>query len=106
MRIDRGPTLEEIRSSVENGRIVSFRCMSGEEVRGNVLDAKLDHAIGRVALVMEQQNTGLIWFARYRYGSVRWQCGDLSTWNLRRGDIEEVSHERRRRMVPCQCGAE
>lgn len=97
MRIDRGPSLEDIRCSVMDGRIVTFLSMHGDKVRGKVLDAKLDAGIGRVALTLEEEQTGLIWFARYRYGSVRWQCGDISTWHLRRSDIEDLSRYASRR---------
>lgn len=97
MRIDHGPSLEDIRCSVMDGRIVTFISMHGDKVRGKVLDAKLDPGIGRVALTLEEEQTGLIWFARYRYGSVRWQCGDICTWHLRRSDIEDLSRYTLRR---------
>ncbi len=93
MRIDRGPSLDEIKSSFMNGTIVTFTSMHGDRIRGTVLDAKLDPGIGRVALMLEEEKSALIWFARYRYGSVRWQCGDIGTWNLRRSDIENLSRD-------------
>ncbi len=90
MRIDRGPTLDEIRESVQNGAIVTFSNVNGEKVRGRVIDAKLDHGIGRVSLMLEEYDTGLVWFARYRYGNVRWSCGDIGTWHLKRSEIEDL----------------
>lgn len=93
MRIDRGPTLDEIRDSVANGTLVTFSNVNGEQVRGGVLDAKLDRGIGRVSLVLEESETGLVWFARYRYGNVRWSCGDIGTWNLKRTEIEHLKRE-------------
>jgi len=92
MRIDSGPTLADIRSSTMYGTIVIFFNSCGEQVRGKVLDAKLDPGLGRVALVLEEEKTGLIWFARYRYCSSRCTSGDIVTWNLRRNEIENVAN--------------
>jgi hypothetical protein len=93
MRIDRGPSLAEIRASVAKGAIVTFSNVHGEQVRGKVLDAKVHPGTGRVALMLEEERTGLIWFARYRYGSVRWSCGDIATWNLTRSEIENLPED-------------
>ena len=91
MRIDRGPSLAEIRSSVENGTVVEFGNRSGERVRGRVLEGRLDPGIGRVNLTLEEDPTGLIWFARYRWGSIRCSTGDIATWNLKRHELEELN---------------
>ena len=53
MRIDKGPTLAELRMSAEIGTSVEFQNVNGERVRGRVLDGKLDAGIGRVNLVLE-----------------------------------------------------
>jgi len=89
MRIDYGPGLDEIRDSVRNGSIVRFSNIRGEEVRGLVLDARVESKIGRVALVLEEIGTGLVFFARYRVGG-KWSCGDIVSWQLKRNDIEEL----------------
>lgn len=99
MRIDRGPSLAELRLSAEDGTIVEFRNMNGERVRGRVLDGRLDAGIGRVNLVLEEDGTGLIWFARYRYGSIRCASGDIVTWNLKRHELEDLSRNSRWRKV-------
>lgn len=91
MRIDRGPSLVELRRSVESGVIVEFRNVNGERVRGRVLDGKLDAGIGRVNLVLEEDRTGIIWFARYRWASVACASGDIITWNLRRHEVEDLA---------------
>ncbi len=91
MRIDRGPSLAEIRSSAENGTIVEFSNSNGERVRGRVLEGRLDPGVGRVNLVLEEGRTGLIWFARYRWASIRCATGDIITWNLKRDELEELT---------------
>jgi len=91
MRIDGGPSLAEIRLSITEGTIVTFFNKSGERLRGRVLDAKLDPGIGRVSLVLEEEKNRLIWFARYRFGSIRCATGDIVTWNLRRNEIQNIS---------------
>jgi hypothetical protein len=92
MRIDGSPSLAEIRSSIMDGTVVVFFNHCGEQVRGKVLDAKLDPEVGRVALALEEERTGLVWFARYCYGSVRCASGDIVTWNLRRNQIENMAN--------------
>ena len=92
MRIDRGPSLSEIRMSVIEGIIVEFANENGEQVRGKVVEAKPDQGVGRVALVLEEDQTGLIWFARYRYGRIECGAGDIATWKLRRCDIENLTN--------------
>jgi hypothetical protein len=57
-----------------------------------VVEAKLDPGIGRVALVLEEEQTGLVWFARYRYGRIGCCTGDIATWKLRRCDIEKLTN--------------
>lgn len=89
MRIDYGPGLDEIRDSVRNGTIVKFSNIRNEEVRGVVLDARVETRTGRVALVMEECGTRLVFFARYRKGD-KWSCGDIVSWKLTRNDIEEL----------------
>jgi len=91
MRIDRGPGLAELQLSVENGTIVEFRNASGERVRGRVLEGKLDPGMGRVSLVLEEDRTGLIWFARYRWGSIRCASGDIITWSLKRHELIDLA---------------
>lgn len=91
MRIDRGPSLAEIRSSAENGTVVEFGNCNGERVRGRVLEGRLDPGIGRVNLVLEGDRTGLIWFARYRWASIRCATGDIVTWNLKRHELEDLN---------------
>jgi hypothetical protein len=91
MRIDQGPSLAEIRSSAENGAVVEFGNRNGERVRGRVLEGRLDPGIGRVNLVLEEDRTGLIWFARYRWASIHCATGDIITWNLKSDELEELS---------------
>ncbi len=93
MRIDRGPSLSEITSSAGNGAIVEFRNVDGGTVRGRVLNGKLDPGIGRVALVLEEEGTGLIWFARYRYGRLSCSSGDIITWNLKSCELVDLAGE-------------
>lgn len=94
MRIDSGPNFDEIRDSVENGNVVTFRSMRGEEVRGVVVDAKVDAEEGRAALMVEEQTTGAVYFGRYSHRGGRLSCGDLVSWHLRRDAIEELRRER------------
>ncbi len=91
MRIDRGPSLDELRLSAEAGSVVEFRNGNGDRIRGRVLDGRLDPGIGRVNLVLEEDRTGLIWFARYRKISLACVSGDIVTWNLKRRDLEDLA---------------
>lgn len=91
MRIDQGPSLAELRLSSENGTVVEFRNFNGKRVRGRVLDGRLDAGAGRVNLVLEEDHTGLVWFARYRWGSVGCASGDIVTWNLKRTELEDLA---------------
>jgi len=93
MRIDRGPNFDEIRDSVRSGNIVTFRSIGGEEVRGVVVEAKVDRETGRAALMVEEHITGQVYFARYSPRSGRCSCGDLVSWRLRRNAIEELRRE-------------
>jgi len=93
MRIDSGPSFDEIRDSVENGKVVSFRSIRGEEVRGVVLDAKVDPERGRAVLMVEEQSTGTVHFARYTHRGGRWSCGDVVSWHLTRSAIQELRKE-------------
>jgi hypothetical protein len=77
--------------SAEIGTSVEFQNVNGERVRGRVLDGKLDAGIGRVNLVLEEDRTGLIWFARYRWGSVGCVSGDIVTWNRKRQELEDLA---------------
>ena len=81
MRIDSGPNFDEIKDSVENGNVVTFRNNAGEEVRCVVVDAKVDPENGRAALMVEEQATGAVYFARYNHRGGRSSCGDLVTWH-------------------------
>jgi hypothetical protein len=91
MRIDRGPGLAELQLSVENGTIVEFRNVNGERVRGRVLEGRLDPNVGRVNLVLEEDGTGLIWFARYRWGFRGCASGDIITWRLKRHELVDLA---------------
>lgn len=102
MRIDRGPGLAELQLSAENGTIVEFRNVSGERVRGRVLEGKLDPGMGRVSLVLEEDRTGLIWFARYRWGSVRCASGDIVTWSLKRHELIDLAWNGQWRKCACE----
>ena len=83
--------MAEIRSSAENGMVVEFGNRNGERVRGRVLEGRLDPEIGRVNLVLEEDRTGLIWFARYRWASIRCATGDIITWHLKRYELEDLT---------------
>lgn len=62
MRIDSGPNYDEVRDSVENGKVVTFRSNRGEEARRSALNAKADRQQGRAASNVEEQN--------YRYKDI------------------------------------
>ena len=93
MRFDSGPNFDEIRDSIENGKVVTFRSIRGEEVRGVVVDAKVDPEKGRAALMVEEQTTGAVYFARYSHLGGRYSCGDLVSWHLTRDAIQELRRE-------------
>jgi hypothetical protein len=93
MRIDYGPDFDEIRDSIQNGTVVTFGSSSGETVRCVVLDAKMDHTSGRAALMLEEQSTSNVYFARYTHTGGRWSCGDLVTWRLKLHEIEELRRD-------------
>lgn len=93
MRIDSGPTFDEIRDSVKNGKIVTFRSLRREEVRGVAVDAKVDLEKGRAALMVEEQTTGAVYFSRYSHPSGLWSCGEPVSWHLMRDAIQELRRE-------------
>jgi hypothetical protein len=93
LRIDSGPNFDEMRGSVENGSVVTFRSGGDQEVRGVVADAKVDPGRGRAGLMVEEQITGAIYFARYSHGDGRSACGELVGWHLTRCAIEELRRE-------------
>lgn len=90
MRIDCGPSFEEIRDSIQNGTVVTFRSNRGEQLHGVILDAKLDRESGRAALMVEELGTATVYFGRYSYRGERRCCGDLVTWRLNLNEIEEL----------------
>jgi hypothetical protein len=92
MRIDAGPSLSEIKLSITRGTTVMFYNSLGEQVRGKVLYAMLDPGAGRVASVLEEEKTELIWLARYRYGAVGRACGEIVPWKLRRNEIDNSAN--------------
>jgi|BogFormECP12_OM1_1039635.scaffolds.fasta_scaffold115235_2 hypothetical protein len=93
MRIDCGPNFDEIRDSIENGKVVTFRSNRGEEVHGVVVDAKVDPEKGRATLMVEEQTTGAVYFARYSHPGGRCSYGDLVSWHLTRDAIQELRRE-------------
>lgn len=92
MRIDQGPTIEEIRQSVRTGRVVKFWNVHGKEIRGVVLSARFDHELNRAVLVLEEEDSHMLCFVRYRYVG-RWSCGDIVKWQVQRNQIEELRRE-------------
>ncbi len=92
MRIDQGPTIEEIRQSVSTGKLVKFSNIHGKEIRGVVLSAQFDHELDRGVLVLEEESTRLLCFVRYRCFR-RGSCGDLVKWQVERNQIEELHRE-------------
>jgi hypothetical protein len=58
-----------------------------------VVDAKVDYEEGRAALMVEEQTTGAVYFARYSHRGGRLSCGDLVTWHLTRDAIKEMRRE-------------
>lgn len=93
MRIDQGPTLEEIRESVRTGKVLRFTTVHGEEMRGVAVSARIDHQSGRVMLVLEEAATGMLAFARYLRRGQRWSCGDIVLWRVGRSQVEELRRE-------------
>ncbi|MGO9570756.1 MAG: hypothetical protein ACLP5H_24790 [Desulfomonilaceae bacterium] len=93
MRIDSGPDFDEIRDSAENGKVVTFRNIRGEEVRCVVVDAKVDPEGGRGALMVEEQTAGAVYFGRYSHPGGKQSCGDLVSWRLTRDAIQELRRE-------------
>ena len=92
MRIERGPSLEDIRQSAENGTIVEFADGNGRQVRGRVVDSQLGAGIGRVKIALVEERTGLVWFSRYHYGALGRPAGEISPANLKRADIKGLTN--------------
>ncbi len=92
MRIDKSPAIEEIRQSIRTGKVVKFCNNHGKEIQGVVLSALLDHELNRAVVVLEEQDTRMLFFARYRHLG-RWTCGDIVKWQVERNQIEELRRE-------------
>ena len=89
MRIEKGPAIEEIRQSINTGKVVIFGCHGGKQVQGVVLSGVLDHELNRVAVVLEEVDTHMLFFARYRQVD-HWTCGDIVKWDVERNQIEDL----------------
>ena len=92
MRIDKGPGIEEIRQSVRTGKVVKFSNIHGKEIQGVVLSARFDHELNRAVVVLEEEDTHMLCFVRYRHLG-RWTCGDIVKWQVERNQIEELRRE-------------
>ncbi len=89
MRIEKGPAIEEIRESINTGKVVTFGCHDAKHVQGVVLSAVFDHELNRAAVVLEEVDTHMLFFARYRQVD-HWTCGDIVKWEVERNQIEEL----------------